>query len=457
MIKYDLLVIGGDAGGMSAASQARRIDKNISIGVLNKGEHVSFAACGMPYFISGDVGHADDLKAINPDDFMKKRNIQIFVKHEALRIDFMNRIVTIQNEKGAVDYGYGKLVIATGATPIIPPITGVDSENVFFLRNLSDGIAIQKYIAEKKPKKGIIIGGGFIGLEMSEALRKLSIETTLLEREESVALTMSPDVRQIILDELAAYDVAVRTGTTVESISRDGDRLIVSTASEKYEAEFVIVSTGVRPATEFLKETELAMTDFGAIVVNEKSETNITGVYSAGDCATVINRITGKTDYMPLGTTANKQGRVAGLQAVGIETEIFPGIVGSQQVKVFGLEIGKTGFNRADAERAGIPSETGNSSWNSRAGYYPGSEKVHVLITINSETRKVIGGEVIGRDGAAHRSNFIAMAVATGLTVEELAYMDLGYAPPFSPVWDPINSAAQVMVTRERTRGFHEG
>jgi NADPH-dependent 2,4-dienoyl-CoA reductase/sulfur reductase-like enzyme len=433
---------------MSAASQARRTSNKLTIAVIEKSPYVSYAACGMPYYISNDVRDADSLVAINIDEYINERKIEIRLNTEVAAVDFTSKTITVISSAGKETIAFGKLIIATGARPVVPPIKGIDSPNIYYLRNLSDGIAIKKYIDERSPRSGIIIGGGFIGLEMAESLRKRSINTVMLEKFESVAMTMSPVIRSIITETLAVNDVTVRTHADITGIAASDAGLIVTASGDRYEGDFIIASTGIVPNTDFLKGTELAMNDRGAVIVDEKSATNLPDIYAAGDCATVKNLISGESVYLPLGTTANKQGRVAGLQAAGMTDEIFPGVVGSQMVKIFDLEVGKTGFNESDAWRAGVPSESSSVLSRSKAGYYPAASRICVSLTINSQTRELIGGETAGIDGAALRINTIATAVAARMKIEEVAYLDLGYAPPFSPVWDPVNAAAQKLMRR---------
>ncbi|MBN1496733.1 MAG: FAD-dependent oxidoreductase [Spirochaetes bacterium] len=446
MKKYDVLVIGGDAAGMSAASQARRTSDALSIAVLEKGAHVSYAACGLPYYIADDVSNPESLIAIDLNEYIKERKIDILLNTEAIAADFVAHTVTIRFQGGVDTVEYGKLVIATGARPIVPPIRGIDAPNVFFLRNLADGMALRRHIDERMPSSGIIIGGGFIGLEMAEAFRKRSIETVILEKFDSVAMTMSPVIRSIILETLRVNDVRVITGAAISEILPTATGLSVTAGDNSYAADLVIASTGITPNTEFLNGTGIRMNDRGAIIVDEKSKTSVTDVFAAGDCATVKHQLTGKNAYMPLGTTANKQGRVAGLQAAGIADESFPGIVGTQMVKVFDLEVGKTGMNEADALRAGVPAESTSLLWRSRAGYYPAGSRISITLTMNPNTRELVGGEIAGTDGAALRINTVAAAIAAKMKVEQVAYLDLGYAPPFSPIWDPVNAAAQKML-----------
>lgn len=449
MKNYDLLIIGGDAAGMSAAAQARRTDNTMSIAVLEKGSDVSYAACGMPYFIADEVKDPGDLVAINVEEFRRKRNIEIRMNTEVVSVDFTGKTVTARSSGETTVIAYETLVIGTGARAFIPPIPGIDAPGIFYLRNLSHAVAIKEYIARHHPATGIIIGGGYIGLEMAETLRKRSIRTIMLEKLDSVAVAMSPEIRGIITSTILENGVELHTSVSILGMTRDGNRLTVRTDSGDYTADFILVAVGIVPNTDFLKGSGIRMNDRGAIIVDEKSRTNIPSVFAAGDCATVKSLVTGRDEYVPLGTTANKQGRVAGLQAAGIADEIFKGSVGSQLFKVFDLEVGKTGLNDAGAVIAGITPASSSVNWRSRSSYYPGTKDIVVTLTINADTRELIGGEVAGTDGAALRANVIAVAVASKMKIEDVAYLDLGYAPPFSPVWDPISAAAQKLLKRK--------
>ncbi len=448
MKHYDLLVIGGVAAGMSAASQARRANRELSIGVFEKSDYVSYGACGMPYYISDLIEDHRRLIAIDKDDYIAKRQIDIFTGAEALGVNFKEKSVTIRIGGDEELYSYKNLVITTGAKPVVPPIDGIESGNVFVLRNLNDGIAIKEFIQRYYPKSGVLIGGGFIGLEMAESFRELGIESVIIEKMESVAMTMDKEIRERITEKLRENDVTILTGIDINRVSRNGNKLLIQYDDNVLETDLVIVSIGVLPNTDFLRASELDMNDRGAIIVDEKSRTNLKGVYAAGDCATVKHLITGRDVYMPLGSTANKQGRVAGLQAAGIETEIFKGIVGSQLVKVFDLEVGKTGFSEREAEMNGIRAESSVVTWKDIAGYCPASENIFVKITINSDTREIIGGQLAGKHGAAQRTNIIATAISARMKIDDFAYLDLGYAPPFAPVWDSLLVAAQKLVKR---------
>lgn len=448
MKRYDLLVIGGDAAGMSAASQARRANPSLSICVVNRGAFVSYAACGIPYYIAGAVSEHTRLLAVDIDEFVKKRNIQIEIGAEATGVDCTSKTVTVSKGRSTEEIGYGRLVIATGARPLVPPIPGIDSKNVYLLRTLEQGIALMERLKTSPPQSALIMGGGFIGLEMAEAFGRLGIGVKIVEKMPSVAMPLSPGIRDLITAELMRNDVTLATGVDITAVSEAGSGISLATSAGEMRADLLLCSVGIKPETGFLAGSGIALNERGAIIVNERSETNVPDVYAAGDCATVRHLVTGKDVYLPLGTTANKQGRVAGLQAAGVTSERFPGVVGSQMVKVFDLEVAKTGFNDVDAQLQGMPSVSKQSSWRSRAGYYPGAADLHVNLTINTATRALIGGEVAGTDGAALRINTVAAAVSVGMKIEDFAYLDLGYAPPFAPVWDPIINAAQGFIRR---------
>jgi len=448
MEHFNLIVIGGDGAGMSAASQARRTVKDMTIAVFEKSEFVSYASCGTPYMLAGDIKNHEDLIAIDVDAFIQKRKIDIRRLSEAISVDFDKKTVTVKSGDNLSNCSYDKLVIASGAAPFKPPIPGINNPKTFFLRNLNDALVIQKFIESEKPQSAALIGGGFINIELAEAFTRTNIKTTIIEKLPSVMSNMSPDIQKVITDKLIREGVDVITGADISEIRYNDNMPETVTSKGAFSSGFIVVSAGVRPNTGFLKNSPLAFHDSGAIIIDEKSRTNIPDVYAAGDCATVKNLITGKTDYFPIATTANKQGRVAGLQAAGVENEAFKGAIGSQMLKVFDLEVGKTGFNSREAEKHGIKTIEKVMEWHSRPGYYPGTAAILTRLTADEKTRRVIGGEIAGTDGAALRINTVAAAVTAGMTVEDLAYLDTGYAPPFSPVWDAVTSAAQLFIER---------
>lgn len=448
MERYDIVIIGGVAAGMSAASQARRANKELSIIVYELSDFVSYGACGIPYYIGDYIADHKKLIAINEKDFIEKRNIQISKRSMVTEVDFENKQITVNVDGTVKKVGYGKLIIATGAKPILPSIKGIENKLIYSIRNLNDALKIKECIKHNNPKKAVIIGGGYIGLEMAESLKAIRMEVTLLEKMPTVAVSMDKEVQELIHKELEENGIIVQTNAAVQSFQDKMGKVVVEYSGGEIEADMVIFAIGIRPCTAFLSGTKINRTEIGAIVVNEKSETNIADVYAAGDCATVKSQITGKDVYMPLGTTANKQGRVAGLQAAGLKSEVFNGIIGTQLVKVFDLEIGKTGLIEQEAEKLGIPTDISIVTGKSRAGYYPDWEKIFIKLIINRETRILMGGEVVGKEGAAQRTNVIAASIAAKMSIKDFAYLDLGYAPKFAPVWDPLLVAAQKLVQR---------
>ncbi len=445
---FNLIVIGGDGAGMGAASQARRINKNMTIAVFERGEHVSYAACGMPYYISDDITDVKSLIAIDVDEFINKKNILINTLSEVTEVDFNTKTISVKFDGHTNNYNYDRLIIATGASASVPLIPGIENKNVFLLRTLRNGIDIKNFLAGKKPASVILIGGGVISLELAETFIKKDIKVTILEKMDSIASLTSPEIQKIIFDTLIEKGAEIKTGLNIESIVSEADNLSVNTSCGKFRSDFIIVSTGAKPNTSLFINSDLKISPHGAIIIDEKCRTNIENVFAAGDCCTVKNLITGKDDYIPIATTANKQGRVAGLQAADVKTEIFKGAIGSQMIKIFELEVAKTGFNKADAAKHGIPVIEEFIEWKSRAGYYPGSDKIFVKLTVREDNRKLIGGEIAGVDGAALRINTIAAAITSGMTIEDFAYLDTGYSPPFSPVWDPVVAAAQNFIKR---------
>ena len=451
MAHFNLLVIGGDAAGMAAASQARRTDKSLTIGVLEKGEFISYAACGMPYYISNDIPDYESLIIVEKNEFINKRNIQVFTGTEAVSADFSKKTVTGKTSAEKVHYSYDKLVIATGAGAVLPPVTGIELPGIMVLKSLSDGIRMREYIDSQKPSNAVIIGAGLIGLELAEAFVKRGIKVTLVEKFDGVAPAFSEEFRKIIGKTLSDNGVNLVTGAGILSIKGNTGNFSVETDKAVLTTQLVVVSTGVRPNTVFLKDTGLEMLPNGSVVVDEMCRTSVQDVWAAGDCATVKNLITGKNEFMPIATNANKQGRVAGLQAAGVNTEIFKGATGTQMVKIFELEAAKTGFNRQDAAKHGIDVIEEFIEWKSRAGYYPGTQPLSIKLTVRADNRKVIGAEIAGTDFAAIRINPVAVAITAGMTVEDLAYTDFGYSPPFAPVWDPVIAAAQNFIRRTKS------
>ena len=440
-----LIIIGGDAAGMSAASRVRKLKPDMELLVFERSGFVSYAACGMPYLISNKVKSAGDLVIYDARFFKEKRGIDVFLHHEVRKILPQEKRVLIHNEDTGEEkeYSYDRLLIATGARPLIPPIKGLNLKGVFTLRLLEEGKAIKEYILNKSPKKGIILGGGYIGMEMAEAFTEMGIAVTVVEKMPCILGTMDDEVTQIIEDELKRNNVTlIKSKAIVEFAGNDN---YVSKAilddGESLDASIVLIGAGIRPNSEIAGSAGIEL-EKGAIKVNKKMETNISGIYAAGDCAEAYHLILRRNTYIPLGTTANKQGRVAAENIAGKDV-VFPGIVGTSVFKVFALEVGRTGITARDAQNEGIDFITKVIDHISRAHYYPGYSQIRIKLVANKKTGILLGAQMVGKEGISQRINVFATAITAKMNVHEIGNLDLGYAPPFSPVFDPILISAE--------------
>jgi NADPH-dependent 2,4-dienoyl-CoA reductase/sulfur reductase-like enzyme len=443
-----LVVIGGVAAGMSAAAKAKRVDREMDVVVYEKSPFVSYGACGMPYLIAGDVPDYRDLIARTPEQ-MAKQGVQVHVRHEVIAIDSGAHAVTVRDLEGEREFTrrYDKLVIATGARAIRPPVPGSGLDGIYVLRSLEDGIALQRLFArpeERRPRRAVILGGGYVGVEMAESLRRLGLAVTMLVRSGQVMRkTLDDDVRALLEEELARYEVAVVQAQPA-AFEGDGRVKAVVAGEERYPCDVVLLGVGVRPAGVPLAEMAgAALGETGAIATDDHMRTNVPGVYAAGDCAEVFHLLTGRPAYIPLGSTANKQGRVAGTNAAGGEAT-FDGVVGTMVVRGFDLAVARTGLTAVEAQALGYAVRAPMIKAVNRSHYMPGATPIHVKLVIDDETGRLLGGQIVGHDGVAKRIDVLATALHHRLTVADLQRLDLSYAPPFAPVWDPILVAANV-------------
>ncbi len=432
-----LIVIGGVAAGPSAAFKAKRTNPELEVILFTDEEDVSYGACGLPYFISGKISDRGKLVAREPIHF-KKAGIDLKLKSHVDEIDLARSLVISGGEKFNYDY----LVIATGARPIVPPLDGVNLEGVFVLRTLRDGEKILDYIKRESPKKVAIVGAGYIGVEMAESFYSLGMKVFLIELMPQILINMDEDMAGIVERYLREKGIEVLTSTKV--LGFEGVKKVERVVADKgkIDVDMVLLAIGVKPNSEIAKEAGLALGPKGAIDVNELSETSVPGVYAAGDCADVVHLVTGKKAYIPLGSTANKQGRVAGSNVAG-ERSVFPGVVGTAIAKVLDLEIARTGLSSAEAKSEGFSFKESVIESHTVAGYYPGGSSITVKLLAEDKTGRILGGQIVGGPGSGMRINPVAVAVSKGMKVWEFAYVDLAYAPPFAPVWDPLLIAAQ--------------
>jgi NADPH-dependent 2,4-dienoyl-CoA reductase/sulfur reductase-like enzyme len=440
-----IVVIGGVAAGMSAASQAKRRRPDAEVVVLERGPHVSYGACGLPYNIADPERRIDDLVVISAERFRRERNIDVRTRHDALAIDTAKKIVRVRDLAAERDYEihYDRLVLATGAAAVRPPLPGIDSPGVFVLRELTDGAAVKRWLAENPVRRAVIIGAGYIGMEMAEALRTRGLEVVVLEKLGQVVPGFDPALAGLIEKELVRNGVRVETGVAVTGIERKGDELVVRTERDIPPTDLVLVSVGVRPSVALARAADIQLGPTGAIAVDDHMRTSAPDVFAAGDCAEATHLVTGAPAWVPLGSTANKQGKVAGANAAGAD-ERFPGIVGTAAFKVFDLEVGRTGLGSAELERLGMVALRSLSTHRTRGHGYPGSTPVTTVLFVERHTGHLLGAQMVGGEGVAGRIDVLATALHARMTVAQIESLDLAYAPPLAPVYDPVLIAAGV-------------
>lgn len=433
-----LVIIGGVAAGMSAASKARRIDKDLVIEVYTNEPFVSYAGCGLPYFIGNHLANQQDLVARTVEQF-NQQNIEVFTETRATKINKEEKNITIKNINNNEEkiVNYDKLLIATGARPFIPPLEGINLEGIFTLRNIPDSVIIRNYLAENKPKKAVIIGAGYIGLEMAESLLEHNIEVTLIEMNNHIIPNMDEDMAKIVEEYLITKGVIVKTSEAVKAFNGDGKVQEVITDKGIIETDFVLLSIGVRPNSEIASEAGINLGARGAIQVNNRMETSIKDIYAAGDCATTFHLVTGEEVFIPMGTTANKQGKTAGENIAGGNAE-FKGVLGTGIARIVDMEIARTGLSEKECQRLNIEYITKTIKSKNIAHYFSHAKDMWVKLIVDKENRKLIGGQIVGYQGAAKRIDVVATAINNNATIDSLQDMDLAYSPPFSPVWDPV-------------------
>ena len=440
-----MVVIGGVAAGMSAAAKARRVNREMEIVAYEKSGYVSYGSCGIPYFIKGDIEDVPDLVVRTPEQFARS-GIEVHVHHEVLKVDTEGRTVLVRDLETGQEFGdhYDKLILTTGGRATKPPIPGIDLKHIYTLRVVEDAVAVRSFLRERKPERAVIVGGGYIGLEMAEALSPYVSDLTVVEMLPQVLPNMDEEFATMAAEEIQRNGVKLALESPVEAFyGRNGEVRAVIAGGKTYPADLVILSVGVRPNAALARDAGIALGPTGAVAVNDRQETNVPGVYSAGDVAEAYHLVTGKPAYIPLGTTANKQGRVAGENAAGGKAT-FGGVVGTAVVKVFGLEVARTGLTVREAEKEGFDVATATIKSISRAHYYPGHKPLHVKLVFERGTKRLLGAQMVGQEGAALRIDVLAAALHAHWTVEDVGNLDMAYAPPFAPVWDPILIAANV-------------
>lgn len=438
----DYLIIGADAAGLSAAVQIKRKIPQASIRVINKGKFISYGACGIPYVLSGDIESQDKLIHFTPESFEQSRGIPVEINMEAVDLIPQERRVRIKDlltgEVTAEEYE--KLLIGTGAVPIKLPFLDYDMDGVFNLHTIEDLDRVKVYIDRKRPKRAVVIGAGNVGLELVEALAKLEMDILLFDVKSTPVAHWPRAIQKAAQDKITEKKIRFYAETAVESVSKTENSLKITAGGREHEADILFSVVGTRPATDFCRD-KVEMLENGAILVDQKGLTSDQNVYAAGDCATVYHKVLGRSVHWPLGSAANKMGRIAGLNMSG-EDIAFPGVVGTQIFKFFELSLAKTGLSREEAAAEGIEAETFASSRPDKAGYYPGAVKTGVELTVDKGTGIIIGANVVCEGSAATPIDTAAAAIFSGMSVNDLGWFDSAYAPPYAPVWNALISAA---------------
>ena len=448
-MKKRLLVIGGVAAGPKAAAKARRCDPEMEIVVYQEEDDISYAGCGLPYYVSGVIKDREELISRTPGKFAQD-GIKILKNRKIEKIDLQNSTLTGRRVGSGETFTdrFDRLVIATGAYPIRPRIEGIDLANVFYLRSIFDADAVFERIRPKSIRNVVIAGGGYIGLEMAESLVRLGKKVTIVELAPQILTLFDEDFAGILQQYLEKKGVTIFTSEGIQALKgREGKVTHVQTVARQLEADAVLMSLGIRPQVELAKQAGLRIGETGAVWVNEKMETSAEGVYAAGDCAETTHLVTGKKVWIPLGSTANKQGRVVGVNVCG-GSATFPGVMGTTVFKTFDFNVAKTGLSMREAEKEGFHPVQAVVRGFDRAHYYPGRKESALKVIADKETGRILGGQAVGEGPSDKFIDILAMALHGKMNCQQLAAVDLAYAPPYSPVLSAIIVAANVLMNK---------
>lgn len=448
----DVLILGGVAAGTKVAAKLKREDRSYNVTILTNSSDISYAGCGLPYYVGGLIEKEEDLIVNTPESFEKLTGAKVVINVEAKLVDKDNKKVKATNLSTGeeVEYSYDKLVIATGADPVKPPIEGIDLEGVYFMRTPEDAISLRAEIDKISPKRAVVVGGGFIGLEVAENLTEKGIITTVIDMAETVPPGFDKDMTNYITDYLADQRVMVFTGTKLETINgEDGRVSSVKTDRNKMKADVLIMSLGIRANTRFLSNLDLDLMPNGTIKVNEYLETNIEDIYAVGDCATVMNRVTKEPAWSPMGSTANIAGRILA-QNLKNQKIKYNGAIGTAVAKLLKLNIGRTGLTEAAAKDAGFNPVSIVTVVDDKAHYYPGSSLFIMKMTADRDSKQLLGLQVLGLDGAQADKmvDTAVVGISLGANLEELKDLDLAYAPPFSTAISPFAHTVNVLINK---------
>ena len=438
-----VVIVGGVAGGATAAARIRRLDEQAEVIVFERSGYISYANCGLPYYIGGVIEDPEDLTLQTPESFWKRFRIQMKVRHEVTAIHPDRKTVSVRNLETGEDFeeAYDQLLLSPGAKPVWPELPGMGSERLFTLRTVEDTFRIKEFINQNRPKSAVMVGGGFIGLEMAENLRQLGMEVTIVQRSRQLMNPFDPDMAAFIHNEVRKHGVKLMLGHSLEGFREKNSGLeVLLRDGVSVSADMVILAIGVTPESMLAKEAGLALGIKGSILVNDRMQTSAPDIYAVGDAVQVKHFVTGADSLIPLAGPANKQGRIAADNICGGDSR-YLGSQGSSVIKVFDMTAATTGINEGSAKKAGLHVDKVILSPMSHAGYYPGGKMMTMKIIFEKETYRLLGAQIIGYEGVDKRIDVLATAIHAGLRGNQLKDLDLAYAPPYSSAKDPVNMA----------------
>ena len=453
-----ILIIGGVAGGATAAARLRRLDEHAEIIMFERGEHVSFANCGLPYHIGGVIANREDLLLQTPESFRQRFNVDVRVHNEVLSIDRETKTVSVQNRLTGKVYteNYDKLILSPGGEPVIPSIDGIDSTGVFTLRNIADTDNIKEYMRKNTPKTAAIVGGGFTGIEIAENLTEAGLDVSVIEFSNQVIAPLDIDMACDVRHNLERHGVKLYLNNGLQKIMDDNGGLRLELQNGMIAADMLILSIGIKPETWLAKSAGLRLNDRGGIVVNKHMRTSDPDIYAAGDAVEITDFVTGQATMIPSASPANKQARIVADNICGIPTE-YSGAQGSGIIKVFDMTAAFTGINEKTAKRLNIDYDKVFLWLPNHAGYYPGAKPMSMKVLFEKKSGKILGAQIVGFDGVDKRCDVLATAIRAGMTANDLKQIDLCYAPPYSSAKDPVNMTGYMIenILTGKVKNFH--
>lgn len=444
--KKKVVIVGGVAGGASAAARLRRLDENAEIVMFEKGEFISFANCGLPYYVSGEIKEQSALTLQTPKSFNARFNVDVRILSEVIAINPDEKKVTVKKVVDGTTYeeSYDELVLSMGADPIRPNIKGIESNKVFTIRNIPDTLRLKEYVDYKKPQRAVVVGGGFIGLEIAENIKAVGVDVTIVEMSNQVIAPIDYDMAAEVHCHLRSKGVKLMLNSALEEIEEKGNALEVTISGKKVETDMVVMAIGVKPESKMAVEAGIEVNSRGAIKVDSHMRTNIKNIYAIGDVIEITNFITKEKSYVPLAGPANKQGRIVADNICGLGT-VYTGTQGSSVMKVFDITVASTGLNEKEAKRQGLDYGKVYTYSANHATYYPGASMMDIKTIYEKKTGKILGAQIVGRDGVDKRCDVYAVAIRANMTAYDLTNLELCYAPPYGSAKDPVNMAGYVI------------